>query len=182
MNPEQTSLKRRLLTALLLPWRVISDIKLAVKAQKLLDYDESVVTRPVEIKPSSPPPPDYSSALQLLRILQREGRFIDFLQEDLSDFPDEDVGAAARVVHEGCQRALRDYLHIESLRKEEEGDVILLQPGFDPNYVQLTGNVGGEPPFQGHLAHHGWQVKEIKLPRLSEDQDPTILAAAEVEM
>src|SRR5689334_21310438 len=43
----------------------------------------------------------HASGLFLLSMLQREGRLIDFLQEDVASHPDADVGAAARVVHGG---------------------------------------------------------------------------------
>src|SRR5258706_10952915 len=46
-----------------------------------------------------------ASALQLLALLQREGRFVDFLEEDVTSFSDADIGAAARVVHGGCRKA-----------------------------------------------------------------------------
>ncbi|WP_438883345.1 DUF2760 domain-containing protein, partial [Bacillus cereus group sp. Bce013] len=60
------------------------------------------------------------SALQLLAILQKEARFIDFLQEELSAFSDEEVGAAARVIHSGGQKVLKEYLTLEPIRTEEE--------------------------------------------------------------
>jgi hypothetical protein len=118
----------------------------------------------------------------VLAILQREGRFIDFLQDDVTSFSDEEVDAAARVVHEGCKRALKNHVVFEPVRTEEEGSPIELAEGFDAHRLRLTGNVVGNPPFKGRLAHHGWQVKELQLPTLSAEHDPRVLAPAEIEL
>jgi len=118
----------------------------------------------------------------LLSLLQKEGRFVDFLQEDVSGYSDQEVGAAARVVHEGCQRVLRDHLSIEPVRQEAEGSSVTLPKGFDPAAVRPTGNVIGEPPFTGSLVHRGWRAVEVRLPKVSSSRDVRILAAAEVEL
>ena len=49
------------------------------------------------VKEAAPPPPEreHASALQVLSMLQREGRLIDFLQEEVAPFSDAEVGAAA---------------------------------------------------------------------------------------
>jgi hypothetical protein len=122
------------------------------------------------------------AALQLLSLLQREGRFVDFLEEDVSSFSDAQIGAAARVVHDGCRKALREHLPIEPVRSEDEGAKITLEKGFDASRVRLTGNVTGEAPFRGTLAHRGWKVKEVRLPKMTEGHDATIVAPAEVEV
>jgi hypothetical protein len=122
------------------------------------------------------------AALQLLALLQREGRFVDFLEEDVTSFSDAQIGAAARVVHDGCRKALREHLPVEPVRTEEEGSKVVLEKGFDPSKVRLTGNVTGEPPFRGTLAHRGWKVKEVRLPKMTEGHDATIVAPAEVEV
>jgi hypothetical protein len=122
------------------------------------------------------------SALVLLSLLQKEGRFVDFLQEDVSGYSDQEVGAAARVVHEGCHRVLRDHLSIEPVREEAEGSPITLMKGFDPAAVRPTGNVVGEPPFTGSLVHRGWRAVDVRLPKVASSRDVRILAAAEVEL
>lgn len=121
-------------------------------------------------------------ALHLLSILQREGRFIDFLQEDLAGFSDGEVGAAARTVHEGCRNAVSSYFRFEPIYREPEGAGVVLENGFDAASVRLTGNVVGNPPFRGSLKHHGWRASEVKLPAQSDGQDPAIVAPAEVEL
>jgi hypothetical protein len=135
-------------------------------------------------KPAAPTPPpfDPSPALHLLAILQREGRLVDFLQEDIASYPDADVGAAVRVVHEGCRKVLADYVVLEPLRSEGEGARVVLEKGFDAGAVRLTGNVSGEPPFSGALRHHGWRAADVRLPPPPAGQDPKIVAPAEVEL
>ncbi|KAA6185637.1 DUF2760 domain-containing protein [Thiohalocapsa marina] len=125
-------------------------------------------------------PPD--SALVLLGLLQNEGRFVDFLQEDITCYSDQEIGAAARVVHQGCQRVLRENLTIAPVRDEAEGTRITLPKGFDPAAIRPTGNVVGEPPFSGSLVHRGWRAAEVRLPRVASSRDVRILAPAEVEL
>jgi hypothetical protein len=126
--------------------------------------------------------PTPESALQLLSLLQREARLIDFATENLSAYPDADIGAAARVVHEGCARVLREHFTIEPVRAEAEGSRITLDEGFDAGAVRLAGNVVGKPPFTGTLSHRGWRAAGVRLPQLAEQHDATVLAPAEVEL
>ena len=125
---------------------------------------------------------DETAALQLLGMLQREGRLVDFLQQDIATFPDADVGAAARVVHEGCRKALRAHVDVEPVRKEDEGVRVTLEAGFDAQCHKLVGDVKGEPPYEGVLRHRGWRAARIELPRLVGDRDVHVLAPAEVEL
>ena len=146
--------------------------------------------KPAELpapKPSAPPPAlpperEHASALQLLSMLQREGRLVDFLQEDVAAFPDEDVGAAARIVHEGCRKVIRQYLALEPVLPQGEGDRVDVPVGFDAQRIRLTGNVAGQPPYTGALKHHGWATREVKFPTTSPALDPRVLAPAEVEL
>jgi hypothetical protein len=129
-----------------------------------------------------PPEREHASALQLLAMLQREGRLIDFLQEDVAAFPDADVGAAARIVHEGCRKLVRQYLTLEPVLPQSEGDRVQVPAGFDAGRIRLTGNVAGQPPYGGALKHHGWVTTAVKFPALSPAMDPRVLAPAEVEL
>lgn len=122
------------------------------------------------------------AALQLLGLLQREARFVDFIEEDVAAYADADVGNAARVVHEGCRKVLRDYFTITPVRAEAEGSKVTLVAGFDAAAIRVTGNVVGQPPFTGSVAHRGWRVDETRLPRIASAHDLAILAPAEVEL
>lgn len=130
--------------------------------------------------PLRAPTPD--SALQLLSLFQREARLIDFAHENLSSYSDADIGAAARVVHEGCARVLREHFAIKPVRAENEGSRITLAEGFDAASVRLTGNVVGKAPFTGLLSHRGWRAAKVTLPQLAESHDARVLAPAEVEL
>jgi hypothetical protein len=139
---------------------------------------------PPPLPPPPPPPPEkeHASGLQVLAMLQREGRLVDFLQEDVASFSDMEIGAAARVVHEGCRKVLRQYLELESVLPQREGDAVNVPSGFDAQRIRLTGNLAGQPPYNGSLKHHGWVVTAIKFPSLSPSLDPRVLAPAEVEL
>jgi hypothetical protein len=121
-------------------------------------------------------------ALFMLSMLQRDGRLIDFVQEDIAGYSDEQVGAAARVVHEGCRKLVRQYLSLEPVLKDSEGASVQVPAGFDAQRIRLTGNVAGAPPFKGSLKHHGWAAREVSLPPPPAAMDPKILAPAEVEL
>ncbi len=140
------------------------------------------VAAPPAVDVAQPPRSDPRAALQLLAVLQREGRLVDFVEEDLAGFPDAAIGAAARTVHEGCKRALSDLFGLEPVLREAEGAQVTVERGFDPAAVRLTGNVVGEPPFRGALRHHGWRAREVRLPSAPSGEDFSVLAPAEVEM
>ncbi len=122
------------------------------------------------------------SALQLLSLFQQEARLIDFLNENLTGFSDAEVGAAARVVHEGGQKVLAQYFSLAPIREEDEESSITLEEGFNATEIRLTGNVVGQPPFNGVLVHKGWKVTDIRLPKLAEGHDVHVIAPAEVEL
>jgi hypothetical protein len=120
-------------------------------------------------------------AFQLLGLLQREGRFVDFIQQDIAGFGDSDVGAAARVVHEGCRRALTSHARIVNVRTETEGATVVVDKA-DGDVVKLTGDVSGQAPYRGVLRHRGWRIETLKLPQRVGLQDLRVVAPAEVEL
>lgn len=134
------------------------------------------------VVPSVAPTTPHASALHLLGLLQREGRLLDFLKEDITGFADADVGAAARLVHAGCKKVIDEYLAVAPVRKETEGASIEVQAGYDANRVRLTGNVTGQGPWRGALKHHGWAVQKVTLPQVPPTIDVNVLAPAEVEL
>ena len=132
---------------------------------------------PAPLKEASP-----DAALQLLALLQRDARLIDFTQENLSGYSDADIGGAARLVHEGCGKVLREHFTLAPVRPEAEGSRITLNEGFDARAIRLTGNVVGQEPIQGPLSHRGWRATETRLPKLAGSHDASVLAQAEVEL
>jgi len=137
--------------------------------------------KPAPVVPPQPAPT--AAALQMLAILQREGRLIDFLQEDLSLYEDEQIGAAVRSIHAGCKGALAAHVTLEPVVAEAEGSPITVAPGFDAHAIRLTGDVAGEPPFRGVVRHRGWRAVKVDLPQLMANQAAqSVVAAAEVEV
>lgn len=127
--------------------------------------------------------PDPSvTVVQVLGLLQREGRLIDFLQEDITPYSDEQIGAAVREVHKGCRDALIDSFHLAPVLDAPEGSEVEVDEDFDPLNIKLTGNVHGKPPFRGVLRHCGWRYTELKLPEWSSEKKTDVIAPAEVEI
>lgn len=138
-----------------------------------------------EAKPTgveTPPERVHAAGLAVLGLLQREGRLIDFLQEDVTSFSDAEIGAAARVVHAGSRKVLSQYLTLEPVLKDSEGASVTVPAGFNAERIRLTGNVAGQPPFRGTLKHHGWVATAVRFPAVSPALDPRVIAPAEVEL
>jgi hypothetical protein len=159
-----------------LAFRVLGNAALAAKVVAL------EAPQPTE-KPVEPPPEKtHAAGLALLGWLQREGRLVDFLQEDVASFSDAEIGAAARVVHAGSRKVLQQYLTLEPVLKEAEGANVTVPAGFNAERIRLTGNVAGQPPFRGTLKHHGWIATSVRFPAVSATLDPRVVAPAEVEL
>ncbi len=126
--------------------------------------------------------PPHASALRLLTLLQQDGRFLDFINEDIDGYSDEQVGGAVRSIHAGCRKALHERVQIERVMADEDGSAVVVDSGFDPAAVRLTGNVAGAPPFRGTLQHGGWRATKVTLPESPGGADPHIIAPAEVEI
>ncbi|MBV70869.1 MAG: hypothetical protein CMH52_05915 [Myxococcales bacterium] len=121
-------------------------------------------------------------ALQLIGALQRDGRFVDFIMQDLNQHADAEIGAVARVVHGGCRRVMQRYMSIDPVWPGDEGSQVTVDDGFDRQRISLTGNVSGEPPFTGTLEHAGWYASQVDLPDLTDAADPFVLMPAEIEL
>jgi hypothetical protein len=133
--------------------------------------------------PPPPPPPKRSGeALRLLTLLQRKGRLLDFLLEDIGAASNEQLGAGVRELHKESQAVLKEHLTLTPVLPQAEGETVEVPPGFDPSAIRLTGNVTGQPPFRGVLRHHGWRVKDFTLAAPPEGQDEFVAAPAEVEL
>jgi hypothetical protein len=180
---EQTGLGQRVLLAFVAFFAVLFDRAFADAVRRMRAHEP--LPPPPQPAPKAVPGdvrPAPSEALHLLAVLQRDGRLIDFLQEDIAAFSDAEVGGAARTVHDGCRKALGRVLSLEPVYAEPDGASIVVEKGFDPAAVRLTGNVVGSPPFKGSLRHHGWRAGKVSLPRAPDGADPRILAPAEVEL
>ncbi len=152
---------------------------LAFRAFWSILTDPSFAQRVEPLYSKAPTGPD----LRVLAVLQRDGRLVDFLQEDIDGYSDAQVGAAVRDIHRGCRKALREYLTVEPVLNQPEESSVNVPADFDPAAIRLSGNVAGSPPFKGVLKHHGWKVKAVHLPVMPGARDESsVLAPAEVEI
>jgi len=142
---------------------------------------ENVVEKVVEKKPNVAAH-QREGALALLALLQREGRLVDFISEDISGADDADIGAAVRAVHRGCKKVFDQILSLEPVMPGEEETKVSVPKGFDPAEIRLIGEAKGDAPYKGTLRHHGWRAVETKLPSLAEGVDRSVIAPAEVEL
>jgi len=176
--PSQPSLLQRIRLAFGAFFSILSSPAVAARVDRLQRDDAPAApAAPAPLKQATP-----DAALQLLALLQRDARLIDFTQEDLTGHADADIGAAARIVHEGCRKVLREHFTIAPVRTEAEGSRISIDAGFDAGAIRLTGNVVGSAPFKGSISHRGWRATEVRLPKLTGGHDVTVLAQAEVEL
>jgi hypothetical protein len=135
-----------------------------------------------------PPAPAANQAeaeiVAFFALLQEKGRLVDFLMDDVTAYDDAQVGAAARVVHQGCREVLRDHFKITPVSSVAEGSRVTVPAGYAPDEYRLVGKIDGEPPFTGTLVHKGWKTEFVKLPRLIKTGGGRLpgIAPAEVEL
>lgn len=142
-------------------------------------------SQPAAPTPAAKPAPQArpsDGALQILGILQRDSRLIDFLMEDISAYSDDQVGAAVRTLHDQSRESLNRYLRLAPVIDAVEGSFTKIESS-DPASVKLLGNVPVSGKAQGGLLRHkGWRAEKIDLPPLAPNQSASILAPAEVEV
>lgn len=154
-------------------FRVLGDAALTERIRPLLEPPAEEAAKPPRLSPEP---------LRLLALLQREGRLLDFLLEDIQAASDDQIGAGVRELHRQAQTVIKEHLVLEPVLAKNEGETVEIPSPFDPSAIRLTGNVTGQPPFRGTLQHHGWRVKSYALPELPPGQDAFVLAPAEVEL
>ena len=155
-------------------------------ADDILDaFRAPVAAAPVPAAPVRPAAPaaveTTDRAAQMLALLQRDGRLIDFLMEDLAPYSNEQVGAAVRDVHRGCRQALDKYATLGPVLDDAEGAAVVVDAGSDAARIKVVGNAAGAPPYRGVLRHRGWDARRLDLPPLPAT-GRTVIAPAEVEV
>ena len=120
-------------------------------------------------------------ALQILTILQRDSRLVDFLMEDIASYSDDQVGAAVRELHDQCRDSMARHVTLQPVIDGVEGTPARA-PSGDPHAVRFIGNVPATPPSGGTLRHKGWRAAKVNLPGLTAKEDTTIIAPAEIEI
>ena len=182
-------LATRLWFAWLCFFRVLFDGAFASRTWEVREAKEPIALPPapepprIEARPRAPEEATPGgAALQLLALFQREGRFVDFLEQEITGFSDQEIGGVARVVHEGCRKALHEHATLAPLRDEDEGAHVTLQAGINPAEVKLSGNLQGSAPYKGVLRHRGWRAARVVLPVPVKGHDAGVIAPAEVEL
>jgi hypothetical protein len=134
----------------------------------------------------APPPPAAGQAegeiAAFLALLQEKGRLVDFLMEDVTTYDDAQVGAAARVIHQGCKEVLTEHFSITPVSGAQEGSRVTVPVGYAADEYRLIGKISGNPPFSGKLIHKGWRTDYVKLPRTTKSERLPTIAPAEVEL
>ena len=138
--------------------------------------------------PTAKTPPSSQEALQqnaavtLLSALQREARFIDFIQESLAGFSDAQIGAAARAVHDDCAKVFERFFELQPVVDQPEESSLEIT-AKNASLFQLTGNLSQPFPCRGKLIHSGWKATKIDLPVWSgQSETALIVAPSEVEI
>jgi hypothetical protein len=126
-------------------------------------------------------------AVQILALLQRESRLMDFLLEDIAEYTDDQVGSAVRPVHESCRATLQRHLKLAPVIDGVEGTVTrLATAGVDAKDASSVKIVGNVPPDgkvdAGILRHRGWKAERLDLPSLRPGERATVIAPAEIEV
>lgn len=140
--------------------------------------------------PAKAPAPQRTTAdgaVQMLAILQRDARLVDFLLEDISSYTDEQVGAAVRNMHDQCRESLDRYVRLAPVIDGVEGTFTRIDTAAsyakDPSALKLIGNVPADGKVSGGiLRHKGWKAERMELPALPSSQNAAIVAPAELEV
>ena len=136
----------------------------------------------VPIKPTPAPKPQAGpadGAVQILAILQRDARLVDFLMEDISGYSDEQVGAAVRDVQQQSRQSLGRYLRLAPVIDGVEGTFTKID-AVEPAAVKLVGNVPASGKAAGGLLRNkGWTADKVDLPPVAPG---SVLAPAEIEI
>lgn len=178
-------LVHRLALAWVCCFRILFGKQLPEEARLLGRADADAVPEPTAEPKASDRDDDAvleRGALLLMGLLQREGRFADFLQENLDGVDDTDLAVAAREVWRGCRKAIHQHMQLVPIIDAEEDTPHTVEPGFDPQMLRLTGRVRGDPPYHGMLRHPGWRAQDVRLPQWSDGVNANVVAAAEVEI
>jgi Domain of unknown function (DUF2760) len=157
------------------------------KANSTLVPPPVVANVPSPTPATVPPPPSTANQAEgeiaaFLALLQEKGRLVDFLMEDVTSYDDAQVGAAARVIHQGCKEVLAEHFRITPVSVAKEGSPVTVPAGYAADEYRLIGKISGNPPFSGKLIHKGWKTDYVKLPRIAKISRLPTIAPAEVEL
>lgn len=154
------------------------EVELSNNKQKVIELQLKVA----ELEKAQSQKSEGDEAVYTLALLQREGRLIDFLKENIDQFDDTQVGAAVRQVHQGCGKVLDKHFFIVPVIDAADGENVTIEADFDSTLYELSGNANGKPPFKGELRHKGWKSSKVDLPVRQKSKNNSLICAAEIEV
>jgi hypothetical protein len=175
---------RRLILAFRVFFRTLFNAEIARQVDQLLGGVAAAAPAP-GVAPREPKPvaAGRNEGVNLLAMLQREARLVDFLQENLSTYSDAQIGAAVRQVQRDAAGVLQRAFALKPVWEAEEGATVEVPAGFDAGRFRLTGNLPEHPPYHGRLMHHGWEATNCQLPAWSGSAAAArVVAPAEIEI
>ena len=119
-------------------------------------------------------------AVYTLVLLQREGRLIDFLKEDIDGFTDEQVGAAVRQIHRGARKVIDNNFEVLPIFEKSEGNEVIVDADYDHSKVTIIGELPEVAPYRGLLQHKGWIAMKVELPERVGKVNSRVVYPAEV--
>lgn len=162
-------------------FRALSSSSVAGQIDTVLQGQAPAIAAATPPTAAEPPKPQLHP-LQFLTLLQREGRLIDFLMEDIKSLPDAQIGAAVREVHAKCATTLKEHVTLEPIVATLEDESMTVAAGYDPASLRVVGNLSASPPYTGTVRHRGWKAQDLRLQPLPSGQTPNIIAPAEIEV
>jgi hypothetical protein len=166
---------------------VLALVSVAAKHKAPGSENKADISKSVSAPPpvQQPPPAENQAESEIVAffaLLQEKGRLVDFLMEDVAGYDDAEVGAAARVIHQGCKQVLQEYFKISPVSDAPEGTQVTVPAGYATDQYRVVGKLSGDPPFTGTLVHKGWKTEFVKLPRIVTSGRLPSIAPAEVEI
>jgi hypothetical protein len=166
---------------------VLALVSVAAKNKTASGRSKADTTKSVAAPPpvQQPPPSENQAESEIVAffaLLQEKGRLVDFLMEDVAGYDDAEVGAAARVIHQGCRQVIQEYFKISPVSDAQEGTQVTVPVGYATDQYRVVGKLSGDPPFTGTLLHKGWKTEFVKLPRIVTSGRLPSIAPAEVEI
>jgi len=113
--------------------------------------------------------------------MQREARFLDFTLEDISQLPDEQVGAVSRLVHGDLKKLIRQYMELKPVIDADEGQKVSLGQDRMPYEIQVASDRDVSLPFTATLRHKGYRLVSINLPQKKHPEAVRVLMPAELD-
>lgn len=156
--------------------------------QLLAEKEKHLLALNQKLSWDNPSEEGQAEVVNLLGLLQKQGRFLDFVMNDITQYSDQQVSTASRIVHQGCSKVLKEYFDIQPVFNDPEGSSIQLSSSTNPRYYRMLGQdneiSSQSAPDSAYLLHKGWQTLSVNLPkRVKADQAAKrLISPAELEI